>query len=65
MLWQHRLPAVVRFGIRKAPEGLKAHAWVELNDLPLDEGDDLRMHYTPMIERARILHPEDPAVRVL
>lgn len=35
----------IRIGARKTGEGLDAHAWVEMNDMPLNESRDVRGNY--------------------
>jgi hypothetical protein len=33
--------ATLRFGVRRAGEGIDAHAWVEYHDRPLNDADDV------------------------
>ena len=40
-------PASLRIGARRAPAGLEAHAWVELDGVPLNDRPDIAADYSP------------------
>jgi len=44
-------PASLRIGARRAAAGLEAHAWVELDGMPLNDRPDIAADYAPF-ERA-------------
>lgn len=54
LLLQHLLrnrgiPTAIRLGVSKLAEGkLDAHAWVELDGLPLNDSIDVRRHYAAL-----------------
>lgn len=39
LLARDHVPAQLRIGVRRAGEGIEAHAWVEVMGLPLDDAD--------------------------
>jgi len=40
-------PAALRIGARRAQVGLEAHAWVELDGVPLNDRPDIAADYSP------------------
>jgi len=41
MLIKRGAPAVLKIGVMKIPAGMQAHAWVELNNKPVGESEDI------------------------
>ncbi|MBI5351806.1 MAG: lasso peptide biosynthesis B2 protein [Chloroflexi bacterium] len=41
MLIRRGAPAVLKIGVMKIPDGIQAHAWVELNSMPVGEAEDV------------------------
>lgn len=44
------LDAQIRIGIRQSENALKSHAWVELNDQPIEESPENLTHFTKLPE---------------
>ncbi len=44
-------PASLRIGARRAQTGLEAHAWVELDGVPLNDRPDIAADYSPFGDR--------------
>ena len=40
-----QIPAALRIGVRKSKENFEAHAWVEYEDAPLNQGEWTQPHY--------------------
>jgi hypothetical protein len=52
MLRREGIISKVRFGARKESNGLTAHAWVELNEIVLNDSDDIAQKYIPLTSNA-------------
>ena len=46
LLRQQNIRSALRIGVRKSWEKLEAHAWVECEDMPLNETEALHRHYS-------------------
>lgn len=44
-------PASLRIGARRARAGLEAHAWVELDGVPLNDRPDIAADYSPFADQ--------------
>jgi hypothetical protein len=47
LLQRLEYPALLRIGARRAQTGIEAHAWVELDGVPLNDRPDIAAHYSP------------------
>ncbi|HJY86494.1 MAG TPA: lasso peptide biosynthesis B2 protein [Candidatus Acidoferrales bacterium] len=47
LLLRRGVPVDLRIGVRKAGGGLKAHAWVQLGGVILNDTEDVHQHYAP------------------
>jgi hypothetical protein len=45
MLGARNIPAQIRIGAQKSPGMLRAHAWVEVNQQPVGEADDITARF--------------------
>lgn len=45
LLRRHGIASDLRIGVRKAGEGLEAHAWVELDNIPLNDRRNVQSYY--------------------
>lgn len=52
LLWRKGLPAVLRIGVQKRP-AFVAHAWVELDGLPVNDHVDVGKRLTPLLSLAQ------------
>ncbi len=52
LLKRHSIESEIRFGTRKEEGKLQAHAWVEVDRLPLNEGEGTHQGFSPFDELA-------------
>jgi hypothetical protein len=45
LLQKQNIPACFRIGVRKLPGKFEAHAWVEYDGAPLNQGEEVHHHY--------------------
>ena len=48
LLRMHGLPAAVRVGVRRSPEGFTGHAWVEHHGAVISEREDFVRTFAPL-----------------
>jgi hypothetical protein len=48
MLISRGQPSSLRIGVMKTPAGMQAHAWIELNNIPLGEAQDIAERFKIM-----------------
>lgn len=51
LLQRFDYPASLRIGARRARGGLEAHAWVELDGVPLNDRPDIASDYSPFADQ--------------
>jgi hypothetical protein len=51
LLNRRGMPAVLRLGVQREAGALKAHAWLELDGLPLGEPQDIESRFVPLLAR--------------
>jgi len=47
LLRRQGIPSELRIGVRKADDGVAAHAWVEFAGAVLNDAQDVHQHYAP------------------
>jgi len=48
LLRRHRIGGDLRFGVHKTETRLDAHAWVEVDGVPINDTQDVQKRYTPL-----------------